>query len=104
MKTPACTSPSLKDSVDFNVEELAMLCKALGHPVRVQLLVHLNNHGTCFFGKFTDVVPLAASTVSQHVTVLKEAGLIIGSPDEQRMCYCINPKRLELLKQLINKL
>lgn len=86
---------------DIDVETLATLCKALGHPARVQLLKYLQQQGTCFFGTLTDVLPLAPSTVSQHVTILKEAGLIIGSADEQRMCYCINPERIQMLKKWI---
>jgi ArsR family transcriptional regulator len=86
------------------VEELALLCKALGHPARVRLLKHLIDYGTCFFGDLSEIVPLAASTVSQHITVLKEAGLVLGSADEQRTCYCVNPDRLTVLKQLVQAL
>jgi ArsR family transcriptional regulator, arsenate/arsenite/antimonite-responsive transcriptional repressor len=84
-----------------DADEIALLCKALGHPARVRILNHLLDHGTCFFGDLSTVVPLAASTVSQHVTVLKEAGLIIGSADEQRTCYCVNPDRVAALKRLV---
>jgi ArsR family transcriptional regulator len=42
--------------------------------------------------------------VSQHVTTLKESGLILASAEEQRMCYCINPDRMKLLKRLIKTL
>lgn len=92
------------DQADTSVQELALLCKALGHPVRVQLLKYLIDCGTCFFGDLSDIVPLAASTVSQHVTVLKEAGLVCGAADEQRMCYCVNPERLAFFKRLVQDL
>ena len=82
-------------------EALAALCKALAHPARVKLLNYLADYGTCYFGKLTDILPLAPSTISQHVTVLKEAGLILGSDDNTRTCYCVNPQRLEELKELI---
>ena len=72
-----------------------MLCKALAHPARVQLLRYLAAYGACYFGSLADVLPLAPSTISQHVTILKQAGLILGSSDEQRVCYCVNPERLE---------
>ena len=78
--------------------------KALGHPARVKLLKHLAAYGDCYFGSLTDVLPLAASTVSQHVTILKEAGLICGSADEQRVCYCINTERLAQFKLAIGGL
>lgn len=89
---------------ETSVQELALLCKALGHPVRVRLLKHLIDCGTCYFGDLSDLVPLAASTVSQHVTILKEAGLVCGAADEQRVCYCVNPERLALLQRLVQAL
>ena len=85
-------------------ETLAALCKALAHPARVKLLNFLSDYGACYFGKLTDVLPLAASTISQHVTVLKEAGLIEGSADNQRVCYCVNQERLQLLKDMMGDL
>jgi ArsR family transcriptional regulator, arsenate/arsenite/antimonite-responsive transcriptional repressor len=88
-----------KGKVDEEV--LALMCKALAHPARVKLLNYLADYGTCYFGKLTDILPLAASTISQHVTILKEAGLIEGSADSQRTCYCVNPKRVQQLKDMI---
>lgn len=87
-----------------DVEEVAQLCKALAHPARVQLLCYLASYGACYFGNLADILPLSPSTISQHVTILKEAGLILGSSDAQRVCYCINPERIGQLKQLINAL
>ena len=80
------------------------MCKALGHPARIQLLNYLAAYGACYFGSLADILPLAASTISQHVSVLKQAGLIIGSADEQRVCYCVNADRLNQLKQMIANL
>ncbi|MFN2309277.1 MAG: ArsR/SmtB family transcription factor [Gammaproteobacteria bacterium] len=85
-------------------EQLARLNKALGHPVRLALLKYLADHGTCYFGKLTDIVPLAASTVSQHVSILKEAGLIAAQADQNRVCYCVQPAVLAQLKKLVAKL
>lgn len=90
--------PMLEASPDV---ALASLCKALGHPARVQILRFLIQHRTCFFGDLSDIVPLAASTVSQHLAILKEAGLVEGSADQQRMCYCVVPARLASLKGLV---
>ncbi|WP_338768926.1 metalloregulator ArsR/SmtB family transcription factor [Massilia sp. METH4] len=92
-------APASQSAVD--VDDLAVMCKALGHPARVQLLKHLAEYGACYFGNLTDFLPLAPSTVSQHVTILKQSGLILGSSDEQRVCYCVNPDRLAQLKQMI---
>jgi len=76
----------------------------LAHPARVQLLRHLASIESCYFGSLSDVTGLAPSTTSQHVKVLKEAGLILGSAEEQRTCYCVNPERLALLKRWVQAL
>ncbi len=100
-----CCDVAPKDGLpEPDVNEIAMLCKALAHPARVQLLRYLAAYGACYFGSLADVLPLAPSTISQHVTILKHAGLILGSSDEQRVCYCVNPERLSKLKQLIGGL
>lgn len=88
----------------LDAEELAALLKALAHPARIQLLQYLARQGTCYFGKLSDVVGLAPSTTSQHVKVLKDAGLVLGSAEEQRTCYCVNPDRVALLKRLVEAL
>lgn len=87
--TQAAGSPTL----DVDADDIALLCKARGHPARVQLLKYLSAYGACYFGSLTDVVPLAASTIPQHVTILKQAGLIIAAADEQRTCYCVKNRR-----------
>ena len=97
---PAATGAA--DSLD--AEELAVLLKALAHPVRIQLLRHLACAGECFFGDLSEITGLAASTTSQHVKVLREAGLVNGSSQEQRVCYCVNKDRLALLKRLVKGL
>ncbi len=104
MSSSCCelTTGALLPEVD--AEDIALMCKALGHPARVQLLLYLAAHGSCYFGNLADVLPLAPSTISQHVTILKQAGLILGSADEQRVCYCVNPERLRQLKSLIGQL
>lgn len=101
----ACRSPNASSEPGaLDADDLARLCKALGHPARVKLLRHLADFGECYFGNLADVLPLAASTISQHVTILKEAGLICGSADEQRVCYCINRTRLDQFKRAIGSL
>ena len=82
-------------------EELAALAKAIGHPARVQILRILVHRTTCVCGDIVDELPLAQSTVSQHLKVLKEAGLIRGEVDGPRVCYCIEPRALRRLKVLV---
>lgn len=104
MSTSCCPSTSDPHSAEIDIDDLARLCKALSHPARIQLLRHLISYGECYFGSLADVLPLAPSTISQHVTILKEAGLIEGSSDVQRVCYCVNQKRLQGLKGMIGAL
>lgn len=82
-------------------EELAALAKALGHPARVQILRLLLRRSACICGDIVDELPLAQSTVSQHLKVLKEAGLIRGEVDGPRVCYCVEPNGLQRLKALV---
>jgi ArsR family transcriptional regulator len=85
-------------------EELAVLAKALGHPARVQIMRLLVRREACICGDIVDELPLAQSTVSQHLKVLKEAGLIRGEIDGPRVCYCVEPRTLRRLKALVGSL
>ena len=85
-------------------EELALLAKALGHPARVQIMRLLVRREACICGDIVDELPLAQSTVSQHLKVLKEAGLIRGQIDGPRTCYCVEPRALRRLKALVGSL
>lgn len=81
---------------------LAKLCKALGHPARVAIVRHLaSKRGTCTCGEIVDQLPLAQSTVSQHLKVLREVGLIAGDVEPPRVCYCLNERTLEELKRAV---
>lgn len=86
---------------DLADEELAALGKALGHPARVKILRLLLRKSTCVCGDIVEELPLAQSTVSQHLKVLKEAGLIRGEVDGPRVCYCIEPQTLRRLRALV---
>ena len=85
-------------------EELALLTRAVGHPARVQILRLLARRTACICGDIVDELPLAQSTVSQHLKVLKEAGLIRGEIDGPRVCYCLEPRALRRLRALIGSL
>jgi ArsR family transcriptional regulator len=85
-------------------EELAALTKAVGHPARVSILRLLVRRSACVCGDIVDELPLAQSTVSQHLKILKEVGLIRGDVDGPRVCYCIEPRALRRLKALIGSL
>ena len=81
--------------------ELADLAKAIGHPARIQILRLLLDKNTCVAGDIFDKLPLAQSTVSQHLKVLRQAGLIIGCDDGPRVCYCVDPEVLARFKELV---
>ncbi len=90
--TPA-TAPVPLDA-DGQRERLAAWAKALGHPARLRIVEVLLRHGGCMCGDIVDHLDLAQSTVSQHLKMLKEAGLIRGSIDGPRVCYCVDPLAL----------
>ena len=81
-------------------DTLAMLAKALGHPIRVQIVRILAATEGCV-SEIVDKLPLAQSTVSQHLKVLKDAGLVRGTVDGPRMSYCIDPVGLRRLRVLV---
>jgi ArsR family transcriptional regulator len=85
-------------------EQLARFCKALAHPARVQILEFLKTVDTCICGDIVEQLPLSQSTVSQHLKVLKEAGLIQGTIDGPRTCYCLNRQTLATFKALVAQL
>ena len=81
--------------------DLAAYAKALGHPARIQILRLLARTNGCICGDIVDQVDLAQSTVSQHLKVLKDAGLIRGDIDGPRTCYCIELRAMRRLKALV---
>ena len=72
-------------------QRLAEKLKALGHPARLEILRTLASRGRCVCGEVVEVMPLAQATVSQHLKILKEAGLIRGQIDGRNSCYCLDP-------------
>jgi len=78
--------------------KLARFARALGHPARIIILKHLASLETCCFHEISSELPLANSTVSQHLTELKKAGLIQGSIEPPKVQYCINFENWKLLR------
>lgn len=83
-------------------ELLARFAKALGHPTRIAILRHLENQSCCFTGDLVDVLPLAQSTISQHLKELKNAGLIQGELNPPKIKYCINKENWKIAKVLFS--
>ena len=82
-------------------EQFAAICKALGHPARVAIVMHLLQTRQCVCGRIVEILPLAQSTVSQHLKALKEAGLVRGEVDGPRVCYCLDMDLLEKFKKTV---
>lgn len=93
-----------KEEFGKKEQELADVAKALSHPARIAILKVLAKQTECICGEIVEVLPLAQSTVSQHLKELKKAGLIDGTVDGPRSCYCINWKAFEKFNTDMNDL
>jgi ArsR family transcriptional regulator, arsenate/arsenite/antimonite-responsive transcriptional repressor len=82
---------------------LAQMLKALGNPVRFRIVEYLALKQTCITGEIVDFTTLAQSTVSQHLKVLSEAGLIQGEIEGPATCYCLNQEGVQFLKDRIDQ-
>lgn len=82
-------------------KRIADLAKALGHPARVAILMHLSKNNACVCGDIVDEIPLAQSTISQHLKALKKVGIIHGEVEGAKTCYCINPKVWQEMKGIL---
>ncbi|KAB2844853.1 MAG: winged helix-turn-helix transcriptional regulator [Melioribacteraceae bacterium] len=83
---------------------LADIAKALAHPARIKILQILTQKNMCITGELVDLLPIAQSTVSQHLNELKRVGLIQGETDGPKTCYCVNNKNMEEVKNKFTKL
>lgn len=84
-------------------ERLSRFAKAMGHPARIAILKFLASQDGCFFGDIHEVLPIAKATVSQHLSELKDAGLIQGEIQLPKVRYCINRENWDLAKQLLEE-
>jgi len=98
------TQPVTLNTDHTDTEVLANLCKALAHPVRIKILRHLLEKDRCICGRIVEVLPLAQSTVSQHLKILKESGLVQGEVEGPSTCYCVDKKRLAFVGQTMSAL
>lgn len=81
---------------------LARFAKAMGHPIRMYVLELLSKQACCYSGDLTEVLPIAKSTLSQHLKELKDAGLIQGEIEAPKIKYCLNQKNWKLAQELFN--
>jgi ArsR family transcriptional regulator, arsenate/arsenite/antimonite-responsive transcriptional repressor len=97
--------PTSTNEVRLGLDEarLVGMLKALGNPIRFQIMQTLAERQTCITQEIVETTPLAQSTVSQHLKVLREAGLIQGEIEGPATCYCINPVGVRWLKEQVER-
>jgi len=81
----------------------ARFAKAMGHPIRLYVLELLSRQSCCYSGDLTEVLPIAKSTLSQHLKELKDAGLIQGETEAPKIKYCLNQENWKLARNLFNQ-
>src|SRR5512140_495825 len=104
MMSDCCNLKTNVPPVTQDKLRLAKMLKALGNPIRFQIVETLAERQMCITAEIVETTPLAQSTVSQHLKVLKEAGLIRGEIEGPRVCYCIEARTLRRLKSLMGAL
>jgi ArsR family transcriptional regulator len=87
-----------------DIELFASMCKALGHPARIMIINYLKKIDRCLCGDIVELLPLAQSTVSQHLKCLKDAGLIKGEVEGPKTCYCLDKRMLETFTIMVEAL
>lgn len=98
------TKSEMSKTITDDHEKLARYARALGHPVRIYILELLAGQSCCYTGDLSEELPIARSTLSQHINELKDAGLIQGEYNPPKIRYCLKPKEYEEAKQLFSKL
>ena len=82
----------------IDVEHLAKIFKALAHPTRIKILEHLITIDSCICNDIVNLFPFSQSTISQHLKLLKESGLVYGEIEGPATCYCVDKTVLNQLK------
>lgn len=84
--------------------QIAIVAKALGHPARIAIIEYLLKVNACICNDIVNELPLAQSTISQHLKELKNAGLIKGEIEGNSICYCINETTFNVLKEYFSRI
>ncbi len=82
--------------------EMAEILKALGHPARLEIVKFLMTSSSCICGDIVEVLPLAQSTVSKHLSELKKVGIIKGTVTGNNICYCLDEKIIQKIQKFVN--
>ena len=92
------------EAISEDQKAMARFAKAMGHPVRLYVLDLLSKQSCCYSGDLTEVLPIAKSTLSQHLKELKDAGLIQGEIEAPKIKYCLNRENWKAAQSLFNNL
>lgn len=92
-----------EDVITGDQKAVARFAKAMGHPIRMYVLELLSRQTCCYSGDLTKVLPIAKSTLSQHLKELKDAGLIQGEIESPKIKYCLNQENWKLAQDLFKK-
>ena len=97
------TTMDKKDILTNDQKAIVRYSKAMGHPIRMFVLELLSKQACCYSGDLTEVLPIAKSTLSQHLKELKNAGLIQGEIEAPKIRYCLNRENWKQAQELFNK-
>lgn len=93
-----------EEIISLDQKKFARYAKAMGHPVRIYVLEILSKQSCCYSGDLSDVLPIAKSTLSQHLKELKSAGLIQGEIEAPKIKYCLNKENWEEARNFYRKM
>ena len=85
-----------------NATEIANVAKVFAHPARVAILQHISNQDSCICNDLVEEIGLAQATISQHLKVINDAGLLTGNFQGKSLCYCLNVERFQEFQELFN--
>jgi len=89
-----------EEVISEDQKAMARFAKAMGHPIRMYVLDLLSKQSCCYSGDLTEVLPIAKSTLSQHLKELKDAGLIQGEIEAPKIKYCLNQENWKVAQSL----
>jgi DNA-binding transcriptional ArsR family regulator len=84
------------------INNLALVAKVFAHPARIAILQYISNQEACICNDIVDEIGLSQPTISQHLKVIKEVGLLKGSFEGKSICYCLDVERLQEFQELFN--
>ena len=93
----------MQEKITSEQKQMARFAKAMGHPVRMYILDLLAGQSCCYSGDLSEDLPIAKSTLSQHLKELKDAGLIQGTIERPKIKYCLNQENWERARQLFRE-